>query len=204
MEQGDFMRTIQDSFQNELVVDRSTFCAYLFPVNSEQEMREKLAALRKEHPKAKHICYAYRGEQAQRSSDDGEPKGTAGRPLLECLLQQDLVHVLLVVVRYFGGIKLGASRLLRTYMQAASEVIQKAKIYQSYEASIYEIHVSLSSYDVLMHILQKENIEILSTSFAEKVIVIVSCPSTLEKWKESILGKMEVIFMKTEKKWRLE
>ncbi len=198
------MRTIQDCFQSELVVDRSTFCAYLFPISNETEMREKLSALRKEHPKAKHICYAYKGEQTQRSSDDGEPKGTAGRPLLECLLQRDFVHVLLVVVRYFGGIKLGASRLLRTYMQAASEVIQKAKIYQSYEASIYEIHVSLSSYDMLLHILQKENIEILSTSFEEQVVVTVSCPSTLEKWKESILGKMEVIFMKTETKWRLE
>lgn len=198
------MRTIQSCFQSEIVVDRSTFCAYLIPVRDESEMREKLALLRKEHPKARHVCYAYRGEQTQKSSDDGEPKGTAGRPLLECLLQQDLVQVLLVVVRYFGGIKLGASRLLRTYMQAASEVIQKAAIYQMYEASQYEICASLSSYDTLLHILQKEGIEILDTTFEEKVKIIISCPSTLEDWKESILGKMEVRFMKTEKKWRLE
>ena len=82
--------------------------------------------LKKEHKKARHVCYAYRVGQKSKSNDDGEPKGTAGRPLLELLHKKELNNIALIVVRYFGGTKLGAGRLLRTYVQSGVNVMNTA------------------------------------------------------------------------------
>ena len=109
-------------------VMKSKFIAYLLPLNNEEDFKPLLANLRKEHKKARHIVYAYRVGMKSKSSDDGEPKGTAGHPLLELLYKKELVNVALLVVRYFGGTKLGASRLLRTYLQAGVEVINKSDL----------------------------------------------------------------------------
>ena len=87
-----------------------------------------LKSLQKEHKKARHIVYAYRIGTKSKSNDDGEPKGTAGRPLLELLHKKDLNNLVLFVVRYFGGTKLGAGRLLRTYVSAGVEVINTAEL----------------------------------------------------------------------------
>jgi len=109
-------------------VMKSKFIAYLLPLNNEEDFKPLLANLRKEHKKARHIVYAYRVGMKSKSSDDGEPKGTAGHPLLELLYKKELTNVALLVVRYFGGTKLGASRLLRTYLQAGVEVINKSDL----------------------------------------------------------------------------
>lgn len=101
-----------------LEVNKSKFYAYVFPLSSIEEFKEIQKNLAKEHRKARHIVYAYRIDNTYKSSDDGEPKGTAGRPLLELLLKKDMNNIALFVVRYFGGSLLGASRLLRTYVQA--------------------------------------------------------------------------------------
>lgn len=112
---------------NMIIVDKSKFIAILFPMESVDSFKEYLKSLQKEHRKARHIVYAYRFGQNSKSSDDGEPKGTAGRPLLELLLKKDINNTALFVVRYFGGTLLGASRLLRTYVQAGVEVINLAE-----------------------------------------------------------------------------
>ena len=109
-------------------VMKSKFIAILFPMNSPEEFKKELAKLQKEHSKARHIVYAYRIDQKTKSCDDREPKGTAGRPLLELLLKKDLNKTALIVVRYFGGTLLGAGRLLRTYVQAGVAALKAAGI----------------------------------------------------------------------------
>lgn len=122
------MKTINSNYENKIEVEKSKFIGLLFPLKTEEEFKEILKSLQKEHKKARHIVYAYRIGTKSKSCDDGEPKGTAGRPLLELLHKKDLNNLVLFVVRYFGGIKLGAGRLLRTYVNAGVEVLDKAEL----------------------------------------------------------------------------
>ena len=107
---------------------KSKFTAFLFPVNDVEAFKSRLDEIRKANPKAKHVVYAYRIGVNSKSTDDREPKGTAGRPLLELLNKKDLNNTAIIVVRYFGGTELGASRLLRTYVAAGVDAINKANI----------------------------------------------------------------------------
>ena len=118
--------TIEKETTNLIEVMKSKFIAYLIPLKNEEDFKPILANLRKEHKKARHIVYAYRVGMKSKSCDDGEPKGTAGHPLLELLYKKDLTDVALLVVRYFGGTLLGAGRLLRTYLQAGINVIDNS------------------------------------------------------------------------------
>ena len=120
--------TIDHPETNTIEVMKSKFIALLYPLNNEDDFKPLLVSLKKEHKKARHIAYAYRVGQKSKSCDDGEPKGTAGHPLLEFLYKKDINNVALLVVRYFGGTKLGASRLLRTYLQAGIDVINKSDL----------------------------------------------------------------------------
>lgn len=120
--------TVEEIYQNQIEVMKSKFIAYLFPLNLEEDFKPLLASLAKEHKKARHIVYAYRVNTKSKSNDDGEPRGTAGRPLLELLYKRDIENVALCVVRYFGGSKLGASRLLRTYLRAGISVIDISEL----------------------------------------------------------------------------
>ena len=120
--------TVKKLTIKQIEVMKSKFIAYLLPLNAEEEFKPILASLRKEHKKARHIVYAYRVDMKSKSCDDGEPKGTAGHPLLELLYKKDINNVALLVVRYFGGTLLGASRLLRTYLQAGVEVINESAL----------------------------------------------------------------------------
>lgn len=120
--------TIKEKQEHLIEVMKSKFIALLIPLNNEEDFKPLLASLKKEHKKARHIVYAYRVGAKSKSCDDGEPKGTAGHPLLDLLYKKDINNVALLVVRYFGGTKLGASRLLRTYLQAGVEVVNKSEL----------------------------------------------------------------------------
>ena len=119
------MKTITEENINRIDVDKSKFIAICFPLNDEETFKTKLSEIKKQNPKARHVVYAYRIGQKSKSCDDNEPKGTAGRPLLELLFKKNLNNLAVIVVRYFGGVKLGASRLLRTYIKAGNEVLNK-------------------------------------------------------------------------------
>ena len=109
----------------------SKFISYAFPVTSEDEIREHLLVLKKEHYSARHYCYAWRlGHQKLlfRANDDGEPSSTAGKPILGQIISSDLTNILIVVVRYFGGTLLGVSGLINAYRSAASEAVNRAEI----------------------------------------------------------------------------
>ena len=108
-----------------LEVKKSKFYAYLYEINNLEEINEILNKIKKEHKKARHIPYAYNFNNNSKKSDDKEPSGTAGLPIYNVIEKSNLKNKLLVIVRYFGGIKLGAGGLFRAYSNAASEVIKK-------------------------------------------------------------------------------
>ena len=120
----------------------SKFLAFAYPVESEEQVKEHLAALRKEYFDARHHCYAYRlGHLGQiwRANDDGEPSSTAGRPILGQLLSSELSDILVVVVRYFGGVKLGVPGLIKAYKTATSEALSAASTITKTASATYEV-----------------------------------------------------------------
>ncbi|MFC4139750.1 MULTISPECIES: YigZ family protein [unclassified Microbacterium] len=127
----DYPATIAVAVDHELVIKKSRFLAHVAPVGSPEEADEVIAALKKKYWDARHNCSAQvtglRGDRA-RSSDDGEPSGTAGMPMLEVLRRRELTDVVAVVTRYFGGVKLGAGGLARAYSSAVSEALDLAAL----------------------------------------------------------------------------
>lgn len=117
------MKVIRRNGTHEIEIQRSRFLCHVARVASDQEASEFFARIRKEHWQAAHNCTAFRTADTQRSSDDGEPAGTAGVPMLEVLTRRDMVDTAVVVTRYYGGIKLGAGGLVRAYGRAVSEAI---------------------------------------------------------------------------------
>ena len=128
---GDSYRTVAAPAEAACRERSSKFLSWIYPVRTEEEIRERLDALRKRYYDAKHHCYAWRlgprGE-AFRANDDGEPSGTAGKPILGQLLSNDITDCLVVVVRYFGGTKLGVPGLIAAYRESAAEAIAAAEI----------------------------------------------------------------------------
>ena len=120
--------TVQEEVYALTEVMKSKFTAFVFPANDVEFFKTRLEEIRKANPKAKHIVYAYRIGTNSKSTDDREPKGTAGRPLLELLMKKNMNNTAIIVVRYYGGVQLGAGRLLRTYVTSAVNAINKATI----------------------------------------------------------------------------
>ena len=115
-------------FKNEIEIKKSRFITYLYELDSENKIDDIINTLKFEHKKATHICYAYNINGKVKINDDKEPKGTAGMPIFSVIQKNNLNNVMIVVVRYFGGIKLGAGGLFRAYSKSASEIIKKLKI----------------------------------------------------------------------------
>ncbi|MBR5055938.1 MAG: YigZ family protein [Bacteroidales bacterium] len=146
----------------------SKFLAFAFPVETEEQVKEHLAALRKEYFDARHHCYAYRiGHEGQiwRANDDGEPSSTAGRPILGQLLSAGLSDILVVVVRYFGGIKLGVPGLIKAYKTATSEALAAATTVTKTAAETYEVEFGYEDQGRAMKIIKDMALPIVSQSF---------------------------------------
>lgn len=172
------MRTIARSAQTKLVRERSRFLAHAVPVGSAAEAEEALAYLHREHPGARHIPYAYRlptGEE--RASDDGEPSGSAGRPLLQLLRAEDLVGVLLAVVRYFGGVKLGVGGLARAYRDAAREALEAAGARPLVPEEDLVVTVEASRAGAILALIGRHGGRVRGTRFGDRVEVELRVPA---------------------------
>ncbi|MDR0687472.1 MAG: YigZ family protein [Prevotellaceae bacterium] len=146
----------------------SKFIAYLFPVQSEQEAKQHVAAAKQEHYGARHHCYAYRmGKDGAlfRANDDGEPSGTAGKPILGQLLSANLTNVLLVVVRYFGGTLLGTSGLIVAYRSAAAAAVANAQVVQRTWDVVLTAKFPYTNLNGVMKIVKDEQLRVLSQDF---------------------------------------
>ena len=146
----------------------SKFIAYSYPVYSEKEVKEKLEKVRKIEPTARHHCYAYilhADKSIKRVNDDGEPSYTAGKPILGQILSNDLTNILIVVVRYFGGVKLGASGLIRSYKTAAAEAILEASIITKTIKEQYDVSFKYPQINDVMRLVKEYELELVNTDF---------------------------------------
>lgn len=162
--------TIDTSEPTEKIIEKSRFITYSSRAESEEAARAFLAALQKEHPFATHVCYAYICDKTgniQRFSDNGEPQGTAGMPILENLKNRGLVLSALAVVRYFGGVKLGAGGLTRAYFSAANEHLEKARLCEIVPCETWRFFTEYAAAESVKKLLGKQGL-IPTVTYAEK------------------------------------
>lgn len=166
------MYRIKEATNHEIVIDKSRFICYLFRVFSENEAKERILEIKKLHPNATHHCYAFMigaHNEIQRSNDNGEPSGTAGAPILDSLTKNEMNDTLAVVVRYFGGIKLGAGGLIRAYSKSTSEAIKHATRTKKMDTIVSMITFDYSFIGILDHYLSTNQIIILDKQYEEHV-----------------------------------
>ena len=168
------MLTILTGGEAEFTVQRSRFIAYAEAVHDEEEVRAFLAKIRKEHYDARHCCSAWvlgADGAKQKSSDDGEPGGTAGMPILDVIKRRELTDAMVVVVRYFGGIKLGAGGLVRAYSHAASIGVDAATLARRVLLRRMAATLDYASLSTIEHWARQKNLRTGETVYAEKVTV---------------------------------
>lgn len=166
------MYYLKNNVEYEVIINKSRFITYLIPTKTVDEVNLELLKIKKLHYNATHHCYAYilDNQNIQKSNDDGEPAGTAGMPILQVLLTNNLDDILCVVVRYFGGIHLGKGGLIRAYSGGPSDALKKASFYEKALRTLYEIIIDYSTYEKVNYYLTN-NATITDTSFAENVKV---------------------------------
>ena len=160
------MKTIKENISNELVIKNSKFITLLYKLNT-NNIDNIMSEVKELYPKATHYCYAYIYNNYKKSSDDGEPTGTAGAPIMNVLEKEQLNNILVVVVRYFGGIKLGAGGLIRAYTKAVTESLKQA-LYQEL-ISGYKVHINFDySQEKQLNYLLNDSI-IIEKKYDEKI-----------------------------------
>lgn len=165
---SDTYKTIKSSSEGIYKEKGSRFIAFAYPVSDQNEIKPIIDGLKKEHHEARHHCYAYmigKERTTFRVNDDGEPSGTAGRPILGQINSSGLTNILIVVIRYFGGTLLGVSGLINAYKTAATQVINNAEIIELTLQEFYEITYPFVSMNDIMKILKEENIGQSDQSF---------------------------------------
>ena len=161
----DTYKTITSPSTGSYSEKRSKFLAYAFPVQTEQQVKERLTEIQKKHNDARHHCYAYilgPRKDAYRMNDNGEPSGTAGRPIHGQLMSKDLTNTLVIVVRYFGGIKLGVSGLQNAYKIAAKEALEAATIIEKTIDETYEVTFEYLQMNNVMQLMKDPYVTIIS------------------------------------------
>lgn len=169
-------RTIKEDGQVQEEIKKSRFICHAKRVYSEEEARSFITAIKKEHYKATHNCSAFIiGERSEikRTSDDGEPSGTAGVPMLGVLENHNLTNVCVVVTRYFGGIKLGAGGLIRAYAGSVALAVKEIGIVEIKEQAGIQIQMSYAQYQEYGNFLKEHNLMELETNFTDQVETII-------------------------------
>ena len=192
--------TIKSPVENILLKEKgSKFIGFAFPVDDEAELKKSLEKIREEHPKATHHCYAYRlgikGEN-YRANDDGEPSGSAGLPIYNQLLAHDITNVLVIVVRYYGGTKLGVSGLVKTYKESAKITLEEAEIITKELESEIEISFNFSQQNQIFTLLNKFDSRILDFLSDEKCVITAKIKTSLYENISEQLSEMQNISFK--------
>ena len=152
----------------------SKFWGFAYPINSEADIKPILAVLKTEHPKANHHCWAVRlgiDRSVFRINDDGEPSGTAGRPILNTLLSRNVTNVLVVVVRYFGGTLLGVPGLINAYRLTTEEALSTAVVVEKTLNDVYTIQFDYQQMNDIMRIIKEDNLNVLDQQFDNSCII---------------------------------
>ncbi len=190
-------QTIKFPVENILLKEKgSKFIGFVFPVNNVKELKNALEKIREEHPKATHHCYAFRlgmnGEN-YRANDDGEPNGSAGLPIYNQLLANNLTNILLIVVRYYGGTKLGVSGLVKTYKESAKLTLDEAEIITKELESDLEIEFDFHQQNVIFTLLNKFDGKIQDFLTDEKCKIIAKIKTSQKENISEQLSEMQNI-----------
>ncbi|OUN01755.1 MAG: YigZ family protein [Firmicutes bacterium ZCTH02-B6] len=186
-------RTLGQFGAAEIVIKRSRFIGWGSPVETEDEALDVLNRIRTEHPQATHHCYAYRvglGTETIRFSDDGEPGGTAGRPILEVLQREDLRNTLIVVTRYFGGTLLGAAGLVRAYTQAAKLAVETCGVVRQVRHTRFAVILDYEWVGKVQHWLQQQGAIVESTDYGAQAKFQFLVPQNLTEHVQQTLRDM--------------
>lgn len=152
----------------------SKFIAYAYPFKDASKLKDIIAELKALHPRARHHCWAYRltpDRNVFRVNDDGEPSGTAGRPILNVLLSKDITNILVVVVRYFGGTLLGVPGLINAYKTATLEALTNSEIVEKRVNDVYKLSFEYSQMNEVMRVLKEEQLTILAQDFDNSCVI---------------------------------
>lgn len=193
MEAKDQYRTVEHPATGIFRDKGSKFIAYIYPISAETEIKPILLQLKAEHPKARHHCWAYRlgmDTSNYRLNDDGEPSGTAGRPILNSLLSTELTNVFVVVVRYFGGTLLGVPGLINAYKSATIDAIENSNIIEKTENLVYSVRCDYLQLNQVMRIIKESSLVVKSQTFD------LECSFLLEVRKalaQELLGKLNQV-----------
>lgn len=185
--------TIAKNTTYEQTIKKSRFICSIARVSSEEEAQQFITSIQAANKKATHNCFAYMigdNDRIQRESDNGEPSGTAGIPILESLKLAKIHNVVAVVTRYFGGIKLGAGGLIRAYSNTTTEAIHQAGLVQRIKQAILKITVTYALHDPLLYYLKENNLEVAGEEYGVNVETSIYVNETdLEDVKEKLVNR---------------
>ena len=192
--ESDSYKTIERAAEAVFRDKGSRFIAYAWPVGSEAEIKEHLDTLRKKHYDATHHCYAWRlgpaGEQF-RVNDDGEPSGTAGKPIMGQMLSKELTDLLIVVVRYFGGTKLGVPGLINAYRESAAAVVENCTVVERWVKAYYRVRFSYPVMNGVMKVVKDMEPDVVSQEFDNICVMTLAIRRSRTQELEDRLRKCE-------------
>ena len=187
--------TLSEVTTGEQLIDKSRFIGIAVPLNTLEQIEQTMQEIREEYPNARHYVYAYRLHDGfiEKSSDDGEPQGTGGRPVLDLLQHRNIWNVLFVVVRYFGGILLGTGGLTRAYGGTARQVITSTELKKLTLYQVYTLRVPYEWFELLKYQFAQHNWRILQEDFSEVIKLVVHVPEreteSFKKWIDDFTRK---------------
>src|SRR6056297_395878 len=188
MEDIDLYRTIEGASQGVFKDKGSKFYAFAYPIETEDEFKANLSYLKKKYHDARHHVYAFRlgaDKKTYRSSDDGEPANSSGPPVMGQIQSYNLTNIMIVVIRYFGGTKLGIPGLINAYKSAAADALEQAKIIKKTEKKIVAVHFEYPDMNLIMRFIKEENLEVVEQDFQ------LSCTIKLNVRKRDVENVIE-------------
>ena len=197
--------TIKENASYEIVEKKSKFIGNVFYVESKEEAEKIIKEQKKKYHDARHNCWAYRvlddNNVVEKSSDDGEPSGTAGAPMLNILSKENIVNTLVIVTRYFGGILLGTGGLFKAYSESTKLALEQAKITKIEEGYIHKIEINYSDLDSFKYYLKNNEIKLVKEEYFENVVLYTFMPKNKTQCfeKEKING-FNIIKMEKQEK----
>ena len=198
-------KTIKENVSAELVEKKSKFIANLFYIESREEAEDIIKMQKKKYYDARHNCYAFRvlGEDGiiEKSSDDGEPSGTAGAPMLNILSKMEITNVLVIFTRYFGGILLGTGGLVKAYSNSTKLALEKAEISMLEEGFVYKLELNYSDLENFKYFMKNNEIKILKEEYFENVKLSIFVPKNkIDCLNSNNINEFNITNMKKEEK----
>lgn len=175
-------RTVKENNRAEVIEKKSKFIGQIFYVSNKEQADSIIEEIKKKYYDARHNCYSYniydetKNKVISKSSDDGEPAGTAGAPIMSVINGNNLINVLIVVTRYFGGILLGTGGLVRAYKQASEKVIEQSKLYKYEQGYEIEVLIDYKSWDKFNYYCKNNKINIINIEYLEKIKCVFEIP----------------------------